>query len=125
MAELAERRTKAEERKADAMEKIAAFLERPLGNIRFDFTGSDEEEPEDMVSADARADADTREEKEKAESNPPRRAGRQKIIRMIRNMRDNGSTYSQIARHLEEKNVATFSGKGKWHPQTVQKIYQS
>lgn len=55
--------------------------------------------------------------------NPARE--REIIIQMIKKMRKKGATYDQIARHLEKENIATFSGKGKWHAQTIHRLCKS
>lgn len=47
-----------------------------------------------------------------------------KIIRMIVEMRDNGSTFEMIAQHLDNENIATFSNRGKWHAQTIHRLYK-
>lgn len=39
-------------------------------------------------------------------------------------MRDEGATYGQIADRLEGEEIPTFSGKGKWHAQTIHRICQ-
>jgi uncharacterized protein YdiU (UPF0061 family) len=123
LAEQAERRTKAEERKADAMERIAVFIENQMSGDFFQPLKSNEKtEPKPSVETSTKPAV---KEKKAAAIPVSENSERQKVIRTIKKMRDQGSTYSQIARHLEDKNIATFSGKGKWHPQTVQKIYQS
>jgi hypothetical protein len=43
---------------------------------------------------------------------------RENIIQIIHEMYDVGSTYNEIAQYLENKNIPTFSGRGKWHDQT-------
>jgi hypothetical protein len=44
------------------------------------------------------------------------------IMNIIRDMRNEGATYGQIARRLEAEQMPTFSGKGRWHAQTVHRI---
>lgn len=47
-----------------------------------------------------------------------------KVLRMIVEMRDNGSTFEMIAQHLDNENIATFSNRGKWHAQTIHRLYK-
>ncbi len=44
---------------------------------------------------------------------------RKKAMQTIKRLRSNGMSYGQITKHLDSKKIPTFSGKGKWHPQTV------
>lgn len=44
------------------------------------------------------------------------------ILSIIRNMRDQGATFSIIADYLKEKGMPTFSGKGEWHAQTIHRL---
>jgi hypothetical protein len=44
---------------------------------------------------------------------------RKKILKIIYKLWKGGATYKEIANHLNEHNVTTFSGKGKWHAQSI------
>lgn len=46
------------------------------------------------------------------------------IIDVIVQMRDNGATFETIAHHLDNENVPTFSSRGKWHAQTIHRLYK-
>ena len=46
------------------------------------------------------------------------------IIDVIVQMRDNGATFEAIAQHLDNENVPTFSNRGKWHAQTIHRLYK-
>jgi hypothetical protein len=50
--------------------------------------------------------------------------GREEVLAMISDMREKGSTYDQIAKHLETEKIPTFSRKGQWRGQTVHRLYQ-
>lgn len=52
------------------------------------------------------------------------REERNKIMDLIFNMRENGSTYEQISEYLEDEKIPTFSNKGHWHAQTIHRLYQ-
>ncbi len=49
---------------------------------------------------------------------------REEAMETICRMREHGATFSQIATHLIEINQPTFSGKGKWHAQTIHRLMQ-
>lgn len=44
------------------------------------------------------------------------------ILSIIRNMRNQGATFSIIADYLQEKGMPTFSGRGEWHAQTIHRL---
>ncbi|SDT98422.1 hypothetical protein [Desulfobacula phenolica] len=44
------------------------------------------------------------------------------ILTIIRTMRKEGATFAIIADYLKEKEIPTFSGKGKWHAQTIHRL---
>ena len=95
--ELDERKVKAEERKADALEKIAVLLE-------------------DKALPDTIQPSEDLPEKKPIEYN------REKINKLICDMRSDGTSYEKIALHLEELGVPTLSGRGKWRGQTVYRL---
>ncbi|THB81587.1 MAG: hypothetical protein D3926_01490 [Desulfobacteraceae bacterium] len=43
---------------------------------------------------------------------------------LIDTMRENGATFKAIADHLTDENIPTFSGRGEWHAQTVQRLFE-
>ncbi|PIE74877.1 MAG: hypothetical protein CSA18_02915 [Deltaproteobacteria bacterium] len=47
-----------------------------------------------------------------------------RIMGIIFDMRKNGSTYEDIAVYLDSKKYPTFSNKGRWHAQTIHRLYQ-
>ena len=49
---------------------------------------------------------------------------RNELQAMIRGLREQGFSYEKIARHLEETQVPTISGRGKWRGQAVSKLIQ-
>lgn len=44
------------------------------------------------------------------------------ILDIMQSLRKEGSTFAQIAEHLTEKRIPTFSGKGNWHAQTIHRL---
>ena len=45
-----------------------------------------------------------------------------KVVQMIKALREKGETYEQVANFLGNEGISTFSGRGKWHAQTIHKI---
>ena len=107
MVALLEENLKSETRKVRALEGLTAAVSElasakvsPMGGGAL--AGYPEPEPTVQISESERKDIE------------------QKIIQL----RDDGLSYEKIARSLMETRTPTFSGKGKWHGQTVQKIYK-
>ena len=48
----------------------------------------------------------------------------QKVRDIILKMRKRLKTYEEIAQFLEKENIPTFSKRGKWHAQTVHRLFQ-
>lgn len=49
---------------------------------------------------------------------------RKRVMQIISEMREINATYQEIAQKLEEEKLPTFSGRGKWHAQTVHRLCQ-
>ena len=49
---------------------------------------------------------------------------REEAMETIYRMRDQGATFNQIAEYFIEIGQPTFSGKGKWHAQTIHRLLQ-
>ncbi len=49
---------------------------------------------------------------------------KEEVMDEITKMRNEGSTYDQIANYLTEQKLPTFSGRGSWHAQTIHRLYQ-
>ena len=47
---------------------------------------------------------------------------RTRALQIIQKMYQKDATYNQIALRLEEENLPTFSGRGKWHAQTIHRL---
>jgi len=54
----------------------------------------------------------------------PMKEHHKKVSKIIKTMRSKGSTFVEIASYLDKENIATFSGRGKWHAQTVHRFYE-
>ncbi len=105
LAEAEERRSHAEERKAEAAEKIAEALKSFLEN------GA----PAGLMGLSPSPPV----------CEKPGKKQRETVVGIIDEMRRDGATYRQIAAHLDTERLPTFSGKGKWHAQTIHRICQS
>jgi len=46
------------------------------------------------------------------------------VKKIILRMRAKDATYQEIAEYLEKNNIPTFRGRGRWHAQTVHRLYQ-
>ncbi len=113
--ELEERIAKAEERKADAIEKIADMLvTKARPNMPFPAEELPEEKPAEELPAEKLA--------EKLPEDKPVEYNREKINKLISDMRRDGLSYEKIALNLEESGVPTLSGRGKWRGQTVYRL---
>lgn len=107
LAEAEERRVAVEERKAQASESIAEALAQLTTAASGQFPA--------VISGDL-------------QDVPPEKPGKQekeRAVQIIADMREDGATYRQIASRLDAENISTFSGKGKWHAQTIHRICQS
>lgn len=100
-------RTAATDRHADAMARIAEALGRLAEGVA-EWSTAAIRHPDPAAP----------------ESNA-RPVERGKVLQVISDMRNNGATYTEIARHLDSENVATFSGKGRWHAQTIHRLCQT
>lgn len=113
-----ERLAEAEERKADVLEHLADALERLLEYLAAASnetvpaaprTNEMEEELKDLELLDTTDDE-------------VRKTSKKYILKFIEKLRNNNMTYEQIAKYLTENNYPTFSGRGRWHAQTIHRI---
>ena len=113
LADQVENKMRTEERKVAALEVIAASLQKHLaGDVEID----ESSQPVTVIENEESADAES-----------PESSGemtREKIVQIIHEMYDAGSTYNEIAQYLENKNIPTLSGRGKWHAQTIHRFYK-
>lgn len=130
----------AEERKAAAMEAIASLLKNlsggatdalPMLESIESFCEDDACEPAAEEAARVSEDAgrqadgqqmDTAADAPLAEEGSLEDDPRDELVSMIQALRDKGLSYEKIARHLEENQIPTISGRGKWRGQAVSKL---
>ena len=49
---------------------------------------------------------------------------KQELLDLINKLRDEEDmTYEEVAAYLTENNIPTFSGRGRWHQQTIHRLY--
>ena len=109
MNENAELTRLAQERTADALEKIAGALNSVIDGscaIQLNTPVALEQAP---VEAPALIDGN----------------GRDAALATIQRLRTEGASFEEIADHLVENGVPTFSGKGAWRAQNVSRIYNT
>jgi hypothetical protein len=135
MAEAYEARTRAEERKARALEVLAKnvyrmlnpeakdvdelFAPEPLPTVAPPSETPDTEDAEDMA-AEEEVDSDR-------DTDQPRKlteADRQRLFVIIDRMRIAGDNWEKIARHIASQGYSTLSGKGNWRGIMAKNLYE-
>jgi CRISPR/Cas system CMR-associated protein Cmr1 (group 7 of RAMP superfamily) len=112
MANAHESRSIAEERKAEAIEAIADSFEEFVKGKKVpkkipEIPSDRIEDPEQFQKAD-KLD----------------QAGRDQAAKLVCELRAQGVSYARIASKMEQMEIPTLSGRGKWRGQTVQRLYR-
>ncbi len=47
---------------------------------------------------------------------------KQAVAKQVKKYRKKGATYKEIANLLNDYNYETFTGYGRWHPQTIHRL---
>jgi hypothetical protein len=143
MVEATEARTKAEERKARAMEILAQNMYRMLNPNAKDVdtlfslqpeieqTSEVEQtsaipEPDQAVTVESPAKETQVENAPDVESKSTGRLSRNDrdiLVDMIGQMRADGQSWEKIARHIAEKGYPTVSGRGSWRGITAKNLF--
>jgi DNA polymerase III gamma/tau subunit len=129
MAEAYAERTRAEIRKARAMEVLAKNIYQMINPNAKDADALFAAEPvaqpatqpiETMEAPSDNSGTDT------ASATPQKLTGgqRQALFNLIGEMRDSGSKWEQIARHIASKGYPTISGKGTWRGVMAKNLYE-
>jgi hypothetical protein len=113
---------------AEALEAIAAMMGRQWGyeallvQTRRPLDAQTENETAEAVLpteiAESGADLETA-------NQPPSAEDRPGMIDTIASMRADGDSWEKIARHLEDQQISTLSGKGKWRGPAVKKFWDA
>lgn len=138
MAEAYEARTKAEERKARAMEVLAKNIYRMLNPDADDADDLFDPEPVAAPAAELVSEAaiqsdeaiaapDKTPEVEPETNTEPRKLSeseRKTLFEFISKMRDEGNKWEQIARNIASKGYPTVSGKGTWRGAMAKSLFE-
>jgi hypothetical protein len=135
MAEAYEARTRAEERKARAMEVLAKNIYRMLNPEAKDvdelFTpdpmpiaapASEAEASDD--SEDMAVEEEVEPDHDAAQPHKLTEAERQRLFVIIDRMRIAGDNWEKIARHIASQGFSTASGKGSWRGIMAKNLYE-
>lgn len=143
---IAERKAIAEERKADAFEFIAHHIGKLTGEtfvpaprsesvavakkevkpaVMDDFMDMDTDTDMEDVPAEIRETMESQPMLAVKKAETQSSMDKDDILGIISDMRREGSTYNEIASHLDSLNLPTFSGRGKWHAQTIHRLCQT
>ncbi len=147
MADAYEARTRAEERKARAIEVLAQNLYRmlnpdaedvenlfsnPFSSLQREADYADETVDADSILADEDKDQFSPVESEPetdigSSSGQAERlngSNRQELIKLISKMREDGSSWEFIAREIADKGYPTVSGRGTWRGTMVKNFFE-
>ncbi len=113
---LVERQVQAVERQADAMDLIATYLSRIMERLSY--------QPEDETSREPAEDSTERESRPgQPDANALEWNDRQDLVQTIRERREIGDSFSEIAKFLNRQGIPTITGKGQWRAQSVSRLY--
>lgn len=135
MAQAYEARTRAEERKAKAMEVLAKNLYRMLNPQAQDvnelFTSEDALKicaPEEETNVPETSESETKEQiaddQTSSSSHKLSDDQRQRLFVVIDRMRVAGDNWEKIARHIASEGYPTVSGKGSWRGIMAKTLYE-
>jgi hypothetical protein len=138
MAEATEARTKAEERKARAMEVLAQNIYRMINPEATDADALFSPQPDTQAApaavpegqaitveaADEKALEENTPDVESKSSGRLSSKDRDILIDMIGQMRADKQNWEKIARHIADKGYPTASGRGTWRGITVKNLYE-
>jgi hypothetical protein len=135
MAEAYEARTRAEERKARAMEVLAKNIYRMVNPEAKDVDGLFASDPQPIAasaseaaasedSEDMAAEEEVEPERTAAQSRKLNEAERQRLFVIIDRMRIAGDNWEKIARHIASQGFSTVSGKGSWRGIMAKNLYE-
>ncbi|BBO79865.1 hypothetical protein DSCO28_04310 [Desulfosarcina ovata subsp. sediminis] len=121
--------TKMEERIANAIEALVTMMGRQWGHegplpqgvetVGRPPQGDTAEPLPVSAPAAAKPQASATDDSDANEDEPP------SLIDMIANMRTEGDSWEKIARHFDNQQIPTVSGKGKWRGPAVKKFWDA
>ncbi|TWI75626.1 hypothetical protein LZ24_00677 [Desulfobotulus alkaliphilus] len=116
-----DRKAEAEERKAEALERLADSLDRLLDNISSP-SAAPPPPAEENNGTPARENPVRDPEFLDTTEDDVRKTSRKYILKLIEKLRKDNMTYEQIAAYLTDNDYPTFSGRGRWHAQTIHRL---
>ncbi|TYT76009.1 hypothetical protein [Desulfobotulus mexicanus] len=116
-----DRKAEAEERKAEALERLADSLDRLLDNLSSP-PATQTATPEEKNDAQTRNNHVRDPEFLDTTEDDVRKTSRKYILKLIEKLRKDNMTYEQIAAYLTDNDYPTFSGRGRWHAQTIHRL---
>ncbi len=121
-------REKTEARIADALETIVNMMERHGAerNIPPQQDAPADAQPDD-VGMGGIVPAEVVEKHPDIDAGIDKRddGNTSRILEIIASMRSEGISWEKIARHIDDQNIPTVSGKGKWRGQAIKKFWDT
>ena len=116
-------REKTEARIADALESIALMMQRHWDAKKAP-TRSGKPTAPDKVAMDSPVAVETTNHRPSIGTGNKKLSAEEKpgVLDIIATMRDKGESWEKIARHMDERNIPTVSGKGKWRGPAIKKF---
>lgn len=124
IAEAMVERGKAETRIAEALENIAKMMKGQHPEAENAISQPDEASNNMESEAGPYPSGATTDSSEfHPDSEDTHLKGQPDLIGTISTMRDQGDSWEKIARHFDEQNIPTVSGKGKWRGPAIKKYW--
>jgi len=115
LAKTVEENFKVQARAAAALERIAAVLENSANIGPVADTAPESAPRQPLAASQPIPEANTGEQ-------PTASDTKEDLLALIRSMRNSGATFEKIAGELEQRQVPTISGRGKWRGPAVSKL---
>ncbi|MGM5482340.1 MAG: hypothetical protein ACQESF_02655 [Nanobdellota archaeon] len=115
----AERISDAEERQADALDHIANMFSDLINQIENVPAEAQEEQLQEANMVDEKSTDISPEE-----ADIIKKTSRTYIKNLIKTLKEQKFTYDDIADYLTKNDFPTFSGRGKWHAQTIHRLFK-
>lgn len=115
----AERISDAEERQADALDHIANMFSDLIDQIENVPAEAQEEQLQEINMIDEKSTDISPEE-----ADVIKKTSRVYILNLIKSLKEQNYTYDDITDYLTKNDFPTFSGRGKWHAQTIHRLFK-
>lgn len=121
MADAVAERNKTQSRIADALETIVRLMDREPEEAQAQSTV--QAEMPEQIQPEEKWDAAPAMDDKSEQGNGGKEAENSELIDIISTMRNQGNSWEKIARHFDEQQIPTVSGKGKWRGPAIKKIW--